>query len=128
MQVRLTSLSVDLLHAETGDSSLVLYGSPGTLLCDLLADSLSVYSAVDLGPCELSGVLPLQEERLLLARDEAEDLAVHADIETSPTGVDLVARECVSTEARFIGVSSAFPNQILATVAIPSALRCGSVC
>ena len=61
LQIRLTSLSVDLLHAETGDSSLVLYGSPGALLCDLLADSLSVYSAVDLGPCELSGILPLQE-------------------------------------------------------------------
>ena len=93
-----TSLGVDLVHAQTSNSSLVLYGSPRALLCGLLANSLSVYSAIDLGPCELSGVLPLQEEGLLLAAAEAEDLAVHADVKTTPTGVDLVARECVSAD------------------------------
>lgn len=96
---RLTSLSVDLVHAETGDASLVLYGPAGSLLCDLLADALAVHAAVDLGPCKLSGVLALEEEGLLLARDKAEDLAVLADIEAAPTGVDLVARECVPASA-----------------------------
>ena len=46
-----------------------------------LRDTLAVLSAVEDGPCDTAGVLPLQEERLRLAVLESEDLAVATDVE-----------------------------------------------
>lgn len=46
-----------------------------------LRDTLAVLSAVEDGPCDTAGVLPLKEERLRLAVLESEDLAVATDVE-----------------------------------------------
>ena len=46
-----------------------------------LRDTLAVLSAVEDGPCDTAGVLPLEEKRLRLAVLESEDLAVAADVE-----------------------------------------------
>lgn len=46
-----------------------------------LRDTLAVLAAVEDGPCDTAGVLPLQEERLRLAVLESEDLAVATDVE-----------------------------------------------
>lgn len=52
-----------------------------SLVDSYLRDTLAVLSAVEDGPCDTAGVLPLQEERLRLAVLESEDLAVATDVE-----------------------------------------------
>lgn len=46
-----------------------------------LRDTLSPLATAQNSPCDLAGVLALEEERLGLAALEAEDLAVRADEE-----------------------------------------------
>lgn len=70
----LVSASVDLLERGTDDTALVLDGLARALLGHLLGDTLLVKSAVGDSPGDLTGVLALQEERLVLGADKAEDL------------------------------------------------------
>ena len=77
----LTSSCGDISKRETSNTTLCLHSLSRALLCDLLGNTLSVDSSIDLSPCDLSRVLPLQEERLFLAAVEAEDFAVEADVE-----------------------------------------------
>ena len=70
----LVSASVDLLERSTNDTTLVLDSLARSLLGDLLGHSLLVESSVSDGPSDLTGVLALQEERLVLGADKAEDL------------------------------------------------------
>lgn len=59
---------------ETGKTYLGLDGLPASLLSNLLSNTLLVHSSVDLGPCDLSRVLSLEEEGLGLVVEEPEDL------------------------------------------------------
>jgi hypothetical protein len=59
----------------TNDTTLVLHGTAGTLLGDLLRDALLVHATVDLRPGDLTRVLALEEEGGILRRGEAEDLS-----------------------------------------------------
>lgn len=70
----LVAAGVDLLERSTNDTTLVLDGLARALLGDLLSNSLLVESSVNDGPGDLTGVLALQEERLVLGADKAEDL------------------------------------------------------
>lgn len=56
------------------DTTLVLHSSARALLGNLLRDTLLVHATVYLGPGDLTGVLALQEERLVLGGGETEDL------------------------------------------------------
>lgn len=58
----------------TDDTTLVLHGPARTLLGNLLRDTLLVHATVHLRPGDLTRVLALQEERLVLGGGEAEDL------------------------------------------------------
>ena len=58
----------------TDDTTLVLHSAARALLGNLLRDTLLVHATVDLGPGDLTGVLALEEERLILGGGEAEDL------------------------------------------------------
>lgn len=110
----LVSSCCDGREVGANDATLVLYGAAGALLCDLLRDALLVHAAVHLRPGDLARVLALQEERLILARREAEDLCswvgcpqswqqtgvqtclvVASDEEAPLAGVDTVAGERV---------------------------------
>lgn len=70
----LVSASVDLLERSTNDTTLVLYRLARALLGHLLGDTLLVESAVYDSPGDLTRVLALQEERLVLGAHKAEDL------------------------------------------------------
>lgn len=70
----LVSAGGDGLERGTDDSSLVLNSLARALLGNLLGDTLLVHATVEDGPGKLTGVLALEEERLALARVEAEDL------------------------------------------------------
>lgn len=70
----LVAAGVDLLERGTDDTTLVLDGLARALLGDLLGDTLLVESSVNDSPGDLTGVLALQEERLVLGADKAEDL------------------------------------------------------
>ena len=59
----------------------MLYTLPASFLCYLLGDTFPVDTSVYGSPCDFARVLSLQEKRLLLARAEAKDLAVHADVQ-----------------------------------------------
>lgn len=56
----------------------MLDGLARPLLGNLLRNTLLVHAPVDYGPGDLTGVLPLQEERLSLGGGESEDLQVCA--------------------------------------------------
>lgn len=58
----------------TDDTTLVLHGLARPLLGDLLRDTLLVHATVSLGPGDLTRVLALEEEGLVLGGGEAEDL------------------------------------------------------
>lgn len=83
----LVSASVDLLERSTNDTTLVLDSLARALLGNFLGDTLLVESAVDDSPGNLTGVLALQEQRLVLGADKAEDLVVTTDVETTLTTV-----------------------------------------
>jgi hypothetical protein len=51
------------------------------LVVAYLRDTLSPLATAENGPCDLTGVLALEEKRLGLSALEAEDLAVRADEE-----------------------------------------------
>lgn len=70
----LVSAGVDLVERSTDDTTLVLDGLARTLLGNLLGDTLLVKTAVDNSPGNLTGVLALQEEGLVLGAHKAEDL------------------------------------------------------
>ena len=70
----LVAAGVDLLERGTNDTTLVLDSLARALLGNLLGDALLVESAVDDSPGDLTGVLALQEKRLVLRADKAEDL------------------------------------------------------
>lgn len=74
------ALLLDGSKIGTNDASLDLDGLLAALLSNLLGDALAVSAAVDLGPCDLSGVLALEEQRLFLGGDEAVDSAVDSDV------------------------------------------------
>ena len=61
-------------EVSTDDTTLVLHGTAGTLLGNLLRDTLLVHATVHLGPGDLTGVLALEEKRLILGVGETEDL------------------------------------------------------
>ena len=52
----------------------MLHGPAGALLGNLLRDALLVHATVNLRPGDLTGVLALEEERLILRGGKAEDL------------------------------------------------------
>ena len=79
----LVSLGENARQIGTDDTTLVLDGLSRSLLGDLLGNTLLVYSSEYDGPCDLSGVLSLQEERLLLGGDESERLGVGLDVKLS---------------------------------------------
>lgn len=58
----------------TDNATLVLDGLTRPLLGNLLRDTLLVHATVRYRPGDLTGVLALQEERLILGGGEAEDL------------------------------------------------------
>lgn len=89
----LVTLGGNGIQAGTDDTALVLDSLAGALLGDLFGDSLLVHTTEDDGPRNLTGVLTLQEQRLALARNEAEDFAVSANVKPSLSGVDLPLRE-----------------------------------
>jgi hypothetical protein len=68
--------SLDGSDVSTNDTTLVLHGATGALLGNLLGDALLVHAAVDLCPCDLTGVLALEEEGGILGGGEAEDLDI----------------------------------------------------
>lgn len=70
----LVSLGQDGRQVGTDDTTLSLDVLARTLLGDLLGDSLLVDTTVDGGPRDLTRVLALEEERLLLRGDEAVDM------------------------------------------------------
>lgn len=61
-------------EVSTDDTTLVLHSSARALLGNLLRDTLLVHATVHLSPGNLTGVLALQEKRLILGVGEAEDL------------------------------------------------------
>lgn len=71
----LVTASVDLLERGTDDTTLVLDSLARALLGHLLGHTLLVESSVDDSPGDLTGVLALQEEGLVLGADKAEDLS-----------------------------------------------------
>jgi hypothetical protein len=75
------ALLLDHVERSTDDTTLSLDSAAGSLLGNLLRDTLAVLSAVEDGPCDTAGVLPLEEERLRLSVLESEDLAVATDVE-----------------------------------------------
>lgn len=87
------SLGQDGGKVGTDDSSLGLDVLPAPLLGDLLSETLLVHTPVDNGPCDLSGVLSLQEQGLGLGADESEDLGVTPNVKLSLGRVDLLTRE-----------------------------------
>lgn len=89
------SLLLDHIERSTDNASGGLDGLSGSLLGNLLSDSLLVLSSVENGPGDSSGVLSLLEERGSLGRVESEDLGVASDKEGTSAGVDLVARKGV---------------------------------
>jgi hypothetical protein len=68
--------SFDGSDVSTDDTTLVLHGTTRALLGNLLGDTLLVHAAVDLCPCDLTGVLALEEEGGILGGGEAEDLGI----------------------------------------------------
>lgn len=89
------SLLLDHIERGTDDTSHGLDGLSGSLLGNLLSDSLLVLSSVKNGPGDSSGVLSLLEQRSGLGGVESEDLGVASDEEGTSAGVDLVARKGV---------------------------------
>jgi hypothetical protein len=67
----LVPLRQDGGEVSTDDTTLVLDRLATPLLGQLLRHSLLVHSAEDNGPGDLPGVLALEEERLLLGRNES---------------------------------------------------------
>lgn len=63
-------------QVSTDNTTLVLDGLAGSLLGNFLRKTLLVHSAVEDGPCDLSGVLALEEESFRLVGGETEDLFV----------------------------------------------------
>lgn len=70
----LVAAGVDLVERSTDDTTLVLDGLARALLGDLLGHTLLAKTTVSNGPGDLTGVLALQEEGLILGADKAEDL------------------------------------------------------
>lgn len=61
-------------------------------------------SPEDLGPRDLTGVLPLEEERLVLGVQETESLGVDTDKGPSLGRVDLVAAEVATFDTHCCSV------------------------
>lgn len=70
----LVAARVDHVERSTDDTTLVLDRLARTLFGHLLGNTLLVQSAVHNSPGDLTGVLALKEERLVLGADKAEDL------------------------------------------------------
>lgn len=60
----------------TDDTTLVLHGAARVSLRGLLSETFLVYAAGYLGPRDLARVFALEEERLVLAVSETEDLGM----------------------------------------------------
>jgi len=90
--------SLDSSDVSTDNPALVLHGAARALLGNLLGDTLLMHAAVDLCPCDLTGVLALEEEGGILGGGEAEDLGVAADEELALGGVDFEAGERVNLD------------------------------
>lgn len=70
----LVALGGDGGEVSTDDASLVLYGAARPFLGDFFCDTLLVHAAVYDRPCDLTGVLALEEEGSIFGGGEAEDL------------------------------------------------------
>lgn len=77
------ALLLDHLKRGTNNGTLVLDGTAGALLRDLLGDALAVLATVEDSPRDAAGVLALLEQRLRLGRLESEDLRVTTDEEAA---------------------------------------------
>lgn len=90
-----TSL-LDQLKGSTNNGSLSLDGLSGSLLSNLLSQTLLVVSSVQDGPRDSSWVLSLVEQRSRLGVLESEDLGVTTDKQSTSTWVDLGTRERIN--------------------------------
>ena len=75
------TLLLDDIEGSTNNSTLVLNSLAGSLLVDLLSDTLLVLSAVENSPRDSSGVLSLLEKRCSLGGVKSKDLGVTSDEE-----------------------------------------------
>ena len=82
---------LDQVKGGTDNGSLVLDGLSGSLLGDLLGDTLLVVLSVEHGPGDSSRVLSLLEQGVGLGGLESENLRVASDEEGTSARVDLGA-------------------------------------
>jgi hypothetical protein len=92
---------LDDIERSTNDGTLGLDGAAGALLGNFLRNTLAVLATEENGPCNATGVLALEEQRLGLAVLEAEDLGVATDVELTLAGVDSLAREGIVVGSHF---------------------------
>ncbi|KAI3483990.1 hypothetical protein L1887_53004 [Cichorium endivia] len=124
----LVAAGVDHVERSADNATLVLDSLARALLGDLLGDTLLVKTTVHSGPGNLTGVLALQEERLVLRADKAEHLVVTADVKTTLTTVGVrTMHEAstyrgrpVQTTSALIGSASGTDGSIIITTSRPS--------